>query len=102
MSDAWDEMKRAKEDQYFDKLNQEALGRIKKRSPDETKPRISPINGKPMKQEALMGVIVDRCVDTGGIFLDAGELEQILKNVKKEDSLKGDWITSFFSRLSGK
>jgi hypothetical protein len=102
MSDAWDEMKKAKEDQYFEKLNQEALKRIKKHPSDETKARLSPITGKPMKQEAHMGVIIDRCVDTGGIFLDAGELEQILENVKKEDSLKEDWITSFFSRLSGK
>ena len=97
MSDSWNDMKRAKEDQYFDKQNREALERLKKRESDETKPRLSPITGKAMVQETIHGVVIDRCPDSGGIFLDAGELEEIIKKAKEEGG--GGWLNSFLGGL---
>ena len=91
MSDTWDEMRRAKEDQYFSKENEEALKRIKLRKAED-KPRLSPITGKPMKQVTLMGVVIDQCDDSGGIWLDRGELEQLNKAAAKQES-------SIFSNL---
>ncbi len=84
MSDSWDEMRKAKEEQYFMKENQEALIRLKARSGD--KPRLSPVTGKPMKQVTLMGVLIDQCEETGGVWLDNGELEELIKasNSKEE------------------
>ena len=48
--------------------------------------------GHDMKEEALEAVTVDRCTFCEGIYLDAGELEQIF--LKKEEDRKG-----FFRKL---
>lgn len=83
MSDAWSKRKDALEEDYFQRREREALERLSKHSTD--KPRLSPITGKPMTQQALHGVVVDQCPDTGGIWLDAGELEQIVELMKKQE-----------------
>jgi hypothetical protein len=51
-----------------------------------------PKDGHDMKEENLEGVSVDRCTLCEGIYLDAGELEQIF--LKKEEERKG-----FFRKL---
>ena len=96
MTDSWDARRKAQEEQYFKKQNEEALNRLKGR---ETSKRPSPITGEPMDQITLMGVVVDRCPTSGGIWLDAGELEQILNGAKQH---KETFIESFFSGLFGK
>jgi uncharacterized protein len=48
--------------------------------------------GHDMKEESLEGVAVDRCSFCEGIYLDAGEMDQIL--LKKEEDRKG-----FFRKL---
>ncbi|MBI3932758.1 MAG: zf-TFIIB domain-containing protein [Acidobacteria bacterium] len=50
--------------------------------------------GHDMKSEALDGVEVDRCTFCEGIYLDAGELDQVL--LKKGEERRG-----FFRRLVG-
>ena len=93
MSDAWNDRKIAQEEQYFEKANKEALERLKKRS----SARPSPITGEPMEQVTMMGVTVDRCSKSGGIWLDAGELEQLMK---ASQGASGDGsLTNFFSSL---
>lgn len=100
MSDAWNDMKRAKEEAFFERQNQEALARLKKRE-NEQKPRLSPITGQPMEQLTLMGVVVDRCQTSGGIWLDAGELEQLIKAAQEKETGEA-WSKSFFSGLFSK
>ncbi len=97
MSEKWDDMRRAKEESYFDKKNREALERLKKKK-DEEKPRLSPISGNPMLQEVLHGVVIDRCPDSGGVWLDAGELEELIEASKSEE---GNSLLTFFKGLSG-
>jgi len=99
MSDSWEKMRRAKEDEYFEKENSQALKRLKSR--DSEKPRLSPITGEPMEQLTMMGVVIDRCPTSGGIWLDAGELEQIIKASSdlREDGEGTDWISRFFGRI---
>ncbi|MCC6220794.1 MAG: zf-TFIIB domain-containing protein [Deltaproteobacteria bacterium] len=102
MTNAWDDMKRAKEDSYFEKKNKEALNRL---SNKQQQSRLSPITGKPMEQVVIHGVVIDRCQDTGGIWLDAGELEQLVeasKNEKTEASKGESLLASFLKTLSGK
>lgn len=100
MSDNWDNMRRAKEDSYFEQQNKEALSRIKKR--DHGKPRLSPITGEAMQELTIMGVAVDKCPTSGGIWLDAGELEQILKTAQKEaEAGNTGFIGNFLSTLFG-
>ena len=88
--DALDERRKAAEEQYFQKQNEEALARLKKRSAET---RHSPITGKPMEQLTLMGITVDRCKDSGGIWFDAGEFEELVTKAKDTD------IKSLFAQL---
>ena len=96
MSNSWDDMKKAKEDSYFDKKNKEALERLAKKQ-EQDKPRLSPITGKVMEQVVISGVVVDRCAESGGVWLDAGELEQILDASSEEKNS----ALGFFRELVG-
>ncbi len=101
MSDekGWNEMRKAKEDMYFAEQEKAALERMKKRA----KERPSPITGRPMEQVNFKGVVIDRCVDSGGIWLDAGELEQIIKASTQENKEGGEnWLGHFFDFLQKK
>ena len=100
MSDAWNDMKKAKENEYFERKNREALERLKKNE-QANQVRLIPVTGEPMEQLALHGVVIDRCKTSGGIWLDAGELEQIVEAAKTSESAE-NWITGFFRGLSGK
>ena len=101
MSNTWDEMRDAKENQYFEQKNAEAVERLKKKQ-EEEKPRLSPITGEPMVQEVLHGVVIDRCPTSKGIWLDAGELEQLIEATGAEEALNSKSILKdFFTSLSG-
>lgn len=112
-SSSWDARRRATEEAFFEKANQEALARLRKREGSQSKPRLSPITGKPMEQLTIMGVVIDRCPESGGIWLDAGELEQIVEaskgNALNVSESTGDpvstgssWLDSFFGALKRK
>jgi|GEM_PF-717313 len=90
MSDSWDERRRAQEEGYFDNLNKQALARLADKKGQPV--RKSPITAKPMEQIAVMGVVVDRCVDSGGLWLDAGELKIILQAAKDSTASLQDFI----------
>ena len=97
MSNAWDERRKALEEEYFEKKNREALVRLASKKSDQ--PRLSPITGEPMEQIVLDGVVIDRCQTSGGIWLDAGELEQLLDAAKRHPA--ADKIVDFFKSLTG-
>ena len=99
MSETWDERRRALEDSYFEKQNQAAMDRLKKR--EQEKPRLSPITGEAMVQETIMGVVIDRCPRSGGIWLDGGELEQILTHSQSSEAKEG-WLSQFIGSLKSK
>ena len=100
MTDAWDDMRRAKEESYFDKKNREAIERLAKGKAD--KPRLSPITGEPMEKVVVHGIVVDRCPTSGGIWLDAGEVEHLLdaSHAGKSEG-RHDLLGEFFSGLKG-
>jgi len=77
MSDSWDDRQQAQENRYFEKANKEALERLNIRS--KAAERACPVDGKTLEQSSMAGVIVDRCPSCQGIWLDSGELEEILK-----------------------
>lgn len=97
MNDSLTKRGKALEEDYFQAREREALERLKQRQ--EEKERLSPVTGKPMVQKTLYGVVVDQCVDSKGIWLDAGELEQILK-VAADQSAGG--LSKFFSAVLGR
>jgi Zn-finger nucleic acid-binding protein len=90
MSDSWDERRRAQEDGYFESLNKQALARLATKKGQAARP--SPVTGKPMEVITVMGVVIDRCVDSGGLWLDAGELEQLIEAAKDSSSSLKDFI----------
>lgn len=45
---------------------------------------INPLNGKPMEKIEIGGVLIDRCPETGAIWLDRGELAR-LSSLGKDD-----------------
>jgi hypothetical protein len=95
-----DELKKrgqALEEDYFHHRDQQALERLAAKKND--KPRLSPITGKPLLQKVLNGVVIDQCQDSGGVWLDAGELEQILSSFKDEEA---SIVHKFFSAVLGK
>ena len=90
MSDSWDDRRKAQEDGYFEALNKQALARLAQK---RTQPaRLSPITGSPMEQITIMGVVAERCVASGGIWLDQGELEQILVSAKDSNASLKDFV----------
>ncbi len=102
MSNSWDEMRKAKEDSYFAKKDQEALERLGKMTTSE-KPRMSPITGEPMEKFTLNGVVIDRCPKSGGVWLDAGELEQLMQiatDQQSPDAAQEGWLQGFFRALA--
>lgn len=97
MNDSWDEMRKAREEQYFEKINENAVKRLKEGA--NNPPRPSPITGKPMKPLTLYGVNVDQCEDSGGIWLDKGELEIIMEHARAEQG--ESWAKRFLGSLFG-
>jgi hypothetical protein len=97
MSDGLDERRKALEESYFDKENKQKLEELSKKG---TENRLSPVTGKPMIREVIHGVTIDRCEDSKGVWLDAGELEELVKVLgAKEKEGKEGWISTFFGRL---
>jgi Zn-finger nucleic acid-binding protein len=92
MSDSWDDRRRAQEDGYFDNLNKQALARLATKKGQPARP--SPATGKPMEVVTVMGVVLDRCVDSGGLWLDSGELEQLVEASKSSSASLNDFIKS--------
>jgi len=93
MSDSWEERRRAQEDGYFDTLNKQALQRLaaKKGQPA----RVSPVSGKAMEVVTVMGVVIDRCSESGGLWLDSGELEQLIDAAKHTSASLKDFLDLF-------
>lgn len=75
----------AKEEAYFKKQNDEAIKRIQERSKNNLE-RLSPITKEALVECTIHGIVVDMCKKSGGVWLDAGELEQIISNVENDTS----------------
>jgi hypothetical protein len=97
MSDELKKRGQVLEEDFFHHREQEALERLALKKAE--KPRLSPVTGKPMLQKVLHGVVIDQCQDSGGLWLDAGELEQIIVSLKDQE--KGP-LHKFFSAVLGK
>jgi Transcription factor zinc-finger len=92
-------MKKAKEDSFFDTQSKLATKRLAEKLKE--KPRLSPITGEPMEQVVIDGVVVDKCKTSGGIWLDAGELEQLIGASKGKDKSEEDnALVTFFKNLT--
>ena len=102
-NDSMGKRKNALENDYFAKKNADAMKRLQSRQ-EETAERPSPIDGKPMEQITMMGVVIDRCASSGGIWLDKGEFEQLMQETikqYKEENESGGAVSEFLKSISG-
>lgn len=81
-TDALKKRAHALEEGYFKKLSDQALKDLSAK----TSSKKSPITGEPMVQVMCQGVEIDVCPESGGIWLDQGELDKIIENsIQKEE-----------------
>lgn len=98
MSDAWDDRKKAMEEDYFRRKEQETIEKLRAQMTAEQQAKEAgaaalqcPRCDGRLVEITFEQVQVDRCDKCGGVWLDAGELESL---TKREG---GGW----FSRLLG-
>jgi hypothetical protein len=94
MANKWDERKKAQEDEYFIKKERELLAKLKAKQESDTKTSTQqstymkcPKCGAALKERSFQKVVIDQCTACSGIWLDAGELEQVAG--KENDSWLG-------------
>jgi Zn-finger nucleic acid-binding protein len=99
MADKWDERKKAQEDEYFVRKERELLAKLKAKQDTETKAAVEkdarmrcPKCGEPLKARSFQKIEIDQCTGCNGIWLDAGEMEQVAG--KENDS----WLGKFWQK----
>lgn len=99
MANKWDERKKAKEDEYFVKREKELLAQLKAKQEGEAKESIKkachmrcPKCGEPLKERSFQKILIDQCSGCDGIWLDAGEIEQV--SGREESS----WLGRFWQK----
>ena len=99
MANKWDERKKAQEDEYFVKKERELLAKLKAKQDTETKAAAEnvahmkcPKCGEPLKARSFQKIEIDQCTGCNGIWLDAGEIEQVAG--KENDS----WLGRFWQK----
>jgi len=99
VANKWDERKKAKEDEYFVKKERELLAKLKAKQEAENKEAAKkaasmrcPKCGEPLKERSFHKIQIDQCTGCNGIWLDAGELEQV---AEKENA---SWLGKFWQK----
>ncbi len=102
MSDMFDDRRKALEDDYFRRRDQETLDKMR----DELAAELTAKNlaegamncprcdGGKLSEITHDGVKIDRCNNCGGVWLDAGELEQLTKG---GGDAAGNWLTRLWA-----
>lgn len=94
MSDAFDERRRGLEEEYFHRKNKEAIEKLREKmkiaeqhkAAGTSSMRCPRCDGS-LKESKFEEVLIDTCEKCGGVWLDAGELEQLTKGEK------GGWLS---------
>ncbi len=101
MANKWDERKKAQEDEYFVKKERELLEKLKAKQDGEAKAAAEtvaqmkcPKCGAPMEARTFQKIEIDQCTACHGIWLDAGEMEQVAG--KDNDG----WLGRFWQKNS--
>ncbi|HEV2707492.1 MAG TPA: zf-TFIIB domain-containing protein [Pyrinomonadaceae bacterium] len=105
MSEVFDERRRALEEDYFRRKDKESLERLRAALKAEAEARgeasahemrCPRCNGT-LKEESFDEVHIDRCDNCHGIWLDAGELEQL----SRQETPRGRWMSIFWPGSGG-
>lgn len=84
MSDIFDDRKKALEEDYFRRKEQESIEKLRQKMAEEQQVQAEeakrlecPRGDGKMTAVTFEGVEIDRCETCGGVWLDKGELEQL-------------------------
>ncbi|MBA2502325.1 MAG: zf-TFIIB domain-containing protein [Pyrinomonadaceae bacterium] len=101
MSEAWDDRKKALENEHFRRKEQEALEKLRERMETESRAQVTaaaalrcPKCDGTLETVSFENVQIDRCNKCQGVWLDAGELEQLTKHEA------GGWFGRFRNSMS--
>lgn len=99
MANKWDERKKAQEDEYFVKREKELIEKLRVKEQREAQQSVQklchmrcPKCGEPLKERSFQKILIDQCTGCGGIWLDAGELEDVAGREQ------GSWLGKFWQR----
>ena len=99
MANKWDERKKAQEEEYFVKKERELLAKMKAKHEAEAKEAAMkashmrcPKCGESLKERSFQKILIDQCPGCNGIWLDAGEMEEV---AEKEG---GSWLGKFWQK----
>jgi len=99
MANKWEDRKKAIENEYFLKQEKQLIENLKARKDKEAKEKVRefchmrcPKCGAPLKERSFQKIALDQCTGCNGIWLDAGELDEV---AKKEE---GGWLGKFWKR----
>ncbi|MCE2942502.1 MAG: zf-TFIIB domain-containing protein [Gemmatimonadota bacterium] len=71
------------EQEYFKQKDLELLAELREKNARAREAaaqvRRSPVTGEPLVQKTFHGVTIDVCPTSGGVWLDAGELDVLMK-----------------------
>ncbi len=100
MANKWDERKKAMEDEYFVKKEKELIAKLKAKGEREAQQAVRetchmrcPKCGEPLKERSFQKILIDQCTGCNGIWLDAGELEEV---AGKDE---GGWLSHLWKRI---
>ena len=86
MTNAWDDMKKAREEEYFKKKDKELLEKkheeVEREEFDKHFKCRCPKCGDKLREEDFHGVKIDKCPSCKGIWLDDGELDTLTSEEK--------------------
>ena len=94
MSEIFDERRKALEEEYFRRKERELLDKLRQEVMAEAEAkrraggRLCPLGHGVLLEEARGTVVIDRCEQCGGIWLDQGELEEVTRQ-------SGGWFDNF-------
>jgi len=99
MSDAFDDRRRGLEEEYFQRKNKEAIEKLREKikvaedaKAAGTSSMSCPRCGGSLKEGKFEDVSIDTCEKCAGVWLDAGELEQLTQREK------GGWLSGLLHR----
>ena len=99
MADKWDERKKAQEDEYFIKRERALVEKLKTQQEKEAKQALRetckmrcPKCGEALKERSFQKILIDQCAGCGGIWLDHGELEEVVGRDKE------GWLAKFWQK----
>ena len=99
MSDSFDDRRRGLEEEYFQRKNKEAIEKLREKIKVAEDARAAgtssmscPRCGGSLKEGKFEDVSIDTCEKCAGVWLDAGELQQLTQREK------GGWLSGLLHR----